>query len=962
MRTHSSLRDGQNRRPGIRFGIRDRLVSGVALLAVLTALACTVAWTSFKKVERSVDELVGRDMVKVRLSLDIAQQSAEIAALVPKLAASATADERRTDDEALQDKQEALDKSVAALGSLMQERDIRELKSYRSGIRADIEALDKALDQRRVLERAHKSAVDQISAVTEGFRVAIIPLIDDASFDLGTALETSAKVHQSAADARNKAREFAYLQGLTDLLTQIKQMTGILEEVGNLHDPNLLPPLEERLVAAEHHVESDLDTIDAVDPWPALRDSADKIISFALGSTSFLELRRNEIASEHKAQAMSAAAQDVAAGLAYDIGLEVAQAKQVAASATVATGTALARGKMLLPIILTMNILGVIGVAYLMQRLILQPIFVLLGAMRRVSATKDFTVRIPQLGRHELGMLGGGFNDMLAQIESRDAQLADHKAGLEQQVSVRTRELAQAKERAEAASLAKSQFLATMSHEIRSPMSGVLGIVELMRDTALAPEQRHMVEMVHDSASSLLAVLNDILDFSKIEADAVTLAPEPVLLARFVSSVCDAPAHVGSRKGLTFETRLEEGLPDCISVDPVRLRQILTNLLNNAIKFTPKGAVRLTVSRNVDAADRKLLCFAVSDTGIGMTKEVVGRLFQPFSQADASTTRNFGGTGLGLSICLRLARLMGGDVRAASEAGVGSVFTLTIPLIPAAPLVQRMHDSPVPEAGAVRPFGDIRVLVAEASSTNRWLIQRQVERFGLSAEAVENGQAALAAIETKTYELLITDFHMPDMDGITLAHAVREREAQKKLKRLPIIALTADVTGDTRERCKAAGMDEVVGKPANLQRLEAALRQVLLGEDRRVVARESNNAGATSIFDDSTYHELFDEGDAEGRDWLTDFVRSAENLFHAIEGEQAAGDREALARTAHRLAGSSLSAGALRLGEACRALEDAVPHADETHLTALIEQIEAVLGFTLLAIDDFVRSNAERAA
>jgi TMAO reductase system sensor TorS len=962
MRTHSSSTNRHAGRPAIRFGLRDRLVSGVALLAVLTALACLVAWISFKKVERSVEELVGRDMVKVTLSLEVAQKSAEIAALVPKLAASTSSEERRADDDALQNRLEALGRSIDALGSLVQERDFRELSSYRSGVRADIEALDRALDQRQALKHAHESAVEQLSAVNERFRAAIIPLIDDASFDLGMALETLAKTPQSESDARNKAREFAYLQALTDLLTRVNQTTGILEEVGNLHDPNLLPPLEERLIAAEHHIENDLDTIDAVDPWPSLRDSAEKIVSFALGPTSFLELRRNEIASEHAAQAMSLAAQDVAAGLAYDIGLEVTQAKEIAASATTATDTALARGKMLLPIILAMNILGVIGVAYLMQRLILRPIFGLLGAMRQVSDTKDFSVRIPQLGNDELGMLGRGFNDMLAQIQSRDTQLADHKTDLERQVSSRTQELARAKERAEAASLAKSQFLATMSHEIRSPMSGVLGIVELMRDTPLAPEQQHMVEMVHDSASSLLAVLNDILDFSKIEADAVTLAPEPVLLSRFISSVCDAPAHVGSRKGLTFETRLEDGLPECISVDPLRLRQILTNLLNNAIKFTSKGAIRLTVGRSADAHDRAILRFAVSDTGIGMNEEVIGRLFQPFSQADASTTRNFGGTGLGLSICLKLARLMGGDIRVASEPGAGSVFTLTIPLVPAALPPQRAHEARERDSGAAHSFGPLRVLIAEDSSTNRWLIQRQVERFGLTVEAVENGRAAIAAIEAKDYDLLITDFHMPDMDGIALAQAIRQREADRHTKRLAIIALTADVTGDTRTRCKAAGMDEVVGKPANLQRLEAALRQVLLGEDRRAVARDAKGPEEPPVFDASTYRELFDAGDPEGGDWLARFVRSAHELFAALELAHAEDDREALVRIAHRLAGSSLSAGALRLGEACRALEAAAPNAERKCIAAMIEEIEGVLGFTSVRIDDFIDSKTELVA
>jgi len=482
-------------------------------------------------------------------------------------------------------------------------------------------------------------------------------------------------------------------------------------------------------------------------------------------------------------------------------------------------------------------------------------------------------------------------------------------------------ELRAARDRADSAARAKSDFLAMMSHEIRSPMNGVMGILDLLGDTPLNPDQRQMVDLTRESATSLLGIINDILDFSKIEAGALAIGAEATHLKRLVKSVRESMAFSASERGLTLEMDLGPDLPDYIDTDPVRLRQILVNLLSNAVKFTAHGSVRLKVARTKSPAGAERIKFSVIDTGIGMAPEVVGRLFEPFMQADASTTRTFGGTGLGLSISHRLARMMSGDLRVTSEPDVGSTFTLELPLV--------VSDGPAPAAAedggapaAVASAG-AHVLVAEDMATNRWVIKRQLQRLGLTADMAENGASALQALSAGGHDALITDVHMPDMDGISLARLVRETEAREGARRLPIIGLTADVTREMRTRCLASGMDEVLAKPTNLKQLSEALSRLLAGEAPGESPAAAEPRAVT--FDEAVYRELFAPGEPEGRAWLEDFLQAAEALVRSLTAHAASGEREALVQTAHRLAGTALSAGAVRLGGLCRALETAAP-------------------------------------
>jgi signal transduction histidine kinase/CheY-like chemotaxis protein/HPt (histidine-containing phosphotransfer) domain-containing protein len=525
--------------------------------------------------------------------------------------------------------------------------------------------------------------------------------------------------------------------------------------------------------------------------------------------------------------------------------------------------------------------------------------------------------------------------------------------------------LVAARDEADRSSRAKSEFLAMMSHEIRSPMSGLLGVVELLRDTPLSLEQAGMIEMVHASADSLLRIVNDILDFSKMDAGSVAVNLEATEFRPLIAAIVEPSAHAAAAKGLRWASEVAEDIPAWLLLDPLRLRQILVNLLTNALKFTASGTVRLDVTGMTDPAGEQMLSFAVTDSGIGMSSGQLGRLFEPFSQADASTTKMYGGTGLGLTISRRLARLMGGDITVTSQPGAGSVFRLRLGLTGAAEVTAKPDEQAPTDAGFAGPW---RILVAEDQATNRWLIQRQLERLGCSAYVVENGRAALAALaaadgEACRYDLLISDCHMPGLDGIALTRLIRDDEIARGAPRLPILGLTADVSTETRARCLKAGMTGVVGKPIDLRRLRAALMGLSVSG---VAATETTypraeEPAATAVFDPTPLRELFAGNEAEGSEWLVLYLETAAALMSDIEQSMGDGDRFVLAARAHNLASASLAVGAMVLGERGRGLETAASAAPLRELREMMGGLLAAWREARLAIDGAV-TNAEEVA
>jgi PAS domain S-box-containing protein len=524
----------------------------------------------------------------------------------------------------------------------------------------------------------------------------------------------------------------------------------------------------------------------------------------------------------------------------------------------------------------------------------------------------------------------------------------------------REKQAMSAKAEAEEAGRVKSEFLATMSHEIRSPLSGLLGVIELLRETPMVVEQLRMVDLVHGSAASLLCIVNDILDLSKIEAGGMMLNREPMNPREVVAATMAPIAIVAAKKGLQFTCDIGEDVPVCVALDPLRLRQILVNLLQNAIKFTASGLVGVGVTRAETPGSEPLLCFAIKDTGIGMTPEQRLRLFEPFTQADASTTKLFGGTGLGLTISRRLARLLGGDIIVESEPGRGSLFELRLPLLLAEPGVAGADDTAATDRSLL---GSMRILVVEDQETNLWLIQHQLQHLGCLVTAVTSGRAALAAFADAKYDLLITDCHMPEMDGVDLTHRIRAIEATQGAPRLPVIALSADVTQPMRERCLAAGIDDFVTKPVDLSGLQAAIVRTALGPKAGPEALEKSIAAQTSsaamVFDTSTYRELFQDEHTEGKAWLVSYLDAAAALLQQIHEAVADGDRNVLKAKAHQLAGASLSVGAMIFGALCREVEAAAPQTAEAEIKRLTDTMQDAFAAAQTEIVQFVQVSVE---
>lgn len=621
-------------------------------------------------------------------------------------------------------------------------------------------------------------------------------------------------------------------------------------------------------------------------------------------------------------------------------------------------------------------------IASRLQNMITQPIISLAGTMQKISLIKDYSLRVENESSDETGQLIDGFNEMLDQIEERDNELEHQRDSLESVVEVRTEELRQivadlevARDAAEAASRSKSEFLANMSHEIRTPMNGVLGMTELLLGTALSEKQLRFAQTIHQSGTSLLGIINDILDFSKIEAGKIDLESISFDLHELARGVMDLFTTDAGLKDVDLHLSIDADVPQIVNGDPLRVRQVLLNLVSNAVKFTGQGEVVVTVSVVERDHDDFTFCFSVRDSGVGIKPEQLVKIFEGFTQADGSMTRNYGGTGLGLTIAKQLAEMMGGAITVESTPGVGSCFCFTARF--------NCKTATEPIVVATDPTSDgrgVSILLVEDNPVNQYVGREMLECLGYQVTVSENGRDALDCLAQNRFAVVLMDCQMPVLDGYSATRMLREQENELSVREgtsrhQVVIALTGHVGANDRQICMDAGMDDYLSKPFSMKQLDSVLSRWLpqdadgimpsgqitpspYGEPKAMPSDPAElpaSSEAARVPGDShldlCYIDSIRMLDPFGKKRLlhtviTKYIEEAPRLLAEIQRAASTGDMEGLFKNAHYLKSSSANLGAVKLVELCKTLEsigrnNAVIE-DATLLTGLESEINVV--------------------
>ncbi|MFN4265937.1 MAG: ATP-binding protein [Aquabacterium sp.] len=610
---------------------------------------------------------------------------------------------------------------------------------------------------------------------------------------------------------------------------------------------------------------------------------------------------------------------------------------------------------------------------FIIRRTLTDPLVTAARQLGKIVPGQSAQLKTPDhLEKNEVGALIQGVNELLGKVSAA----LDVERNLRSQVEETDAQLRIAMSKTEAAAKAKEDFLASMSHEIRTPLNGVIGTLDLLSLGQLDEAQREQVNAMREASNSLLGIINDILDFSKIEAGKLDINPEPVSLPQVLGSVIHLYRDTASSKGLTLDLQTS-GLDRTVMCDPLRMRQIVSNLISNALKFTKEGGVTIRARALPKGPQELVVRVDVIDTGIGIPLESQWKVFSAFSQAEADTAKKFGGTGLGLAICKRLCQLMGGQISLKSTPGKGTTFSVELPLnvtdqAPAATDVAdlakqfrtQQSQQPLLSVDEAERLGCLIGMVDD-HPINRYVLSRQLNLLGYTCVSAEDGIQALEMTRTRKLALLITDCQMPGMDGYQLARAIREDEAQANRPPLPVLACTASALQGEAEKCQAAGMSDYMTKPLQVPVLAAMLKK--WGPDLEAIRAQADTApkektappaaseSAESPID-QRYWESQTGGDEELQTMLADqFIETTKGDLNKLH-ELADADHEAAKAQTHRIKGAAVAVGAKNLGAICEALEQAFAAHDVDGLRCQITELDQEIAKVVAWLDQAVHA------
>lgn len=967
-----------------RIGIGGRLFLAFAAIALLSLGAGVIAWLALKDVAATQATVSARALPAAASAQDLAKASALLLANGPRLTAARDEAERARNRAALDEQAIGLAQALATLETLdFAPGTVALLRDSVDAMLANLEQQDRLVARRLEAEARLRQASARSLAAAGAIVDLSETLVSNAAAAVNAVISNLyALVEQAGGaeqiyDALDRLIEgdVYHLERMFELRLRASQMGLLLNQLGRAASEEEIASIER---AYRGHLRVLIRRIASIAD-PVRRAQAEEQLALLTGTAGtgsgtagrtegiFAE-RRLLLSIEAELAGLDESNRDLAAGVDQGVGGLTAEVGSFAAAAAAGADRSASNGLVLLAAALAATLaLSAAIVWFYVRRRVARRLDHLAGGMRRL-AQGDLAVTVETAGRDELAEMARAIEFFRAEAirkrelegerERVNAELRRHREELQVLVQERTAQLedansrllhevenhAAARQRAEAASRAKSQFLAAMSHEIRTPMSGMLGMLRVVEGGALDEGQRRHLKLVSSAGDALLGILNSILDYSKIEARRLEVERAPFALGPLLAGIVDLLRPAAEEKRLTLALELAPGLPDWCLGDAAKLRQILFNLVGNAVKFTQAGGVTLAVAACPLADGRAAVDFTVIDSGIGIAPEQQAHLFEAFTQLDPSITRRYGGTGLGLAISRALAEALEGRITVQSDPGAGSRFTLSLPLaLAAAPTATTARAA---EPGEGR---SLAVLLVEDDEVNQVVAETYLQRQGHRVCLVADGRAAVTAAADADYDLILMDISLPGMDGLEATRRIRALDHPQR-RRVPIIAMSAHVFRDEIERHLSAGMNAFLGKPFFPEQLATTIEAVLAGE--RATAPNLPAAGDSLLAAGVLQEDLAALGEERLARILAIFFDVAPRRVAELQAAGAAGHLATVRRLAHALRSSAAAVGLERLAERAAQLETAGQSGDREKVETLLQGLPPLYARSAAALEE----------